>query len=163
MPIEWTVHPARQRPRDAAIAVLVIVLVSAAAGIFGGTIWWALLAAVVLLLALNRFFFPSRFTIDGERITASYLIRRQAMSWTRVRRFVHDARGGYLSTRSRRSWTDAYRGLHVQFNDERDRIIRAISEHVAAARRQREASHAAPVDHHEDHSTMRVAVEGGAS
>lgn len=163
-PVEWTSHPARQRPRDAVMAVFVVMMVAGAAGIFGGGSGWAVLAVVVLLLALNRFFFPSRFKIDEQGITASYPIRRQKLKWNRVRRFIHDDNGGYLSTRARRSWTDAYRGMHIQFGDDRRGIIDLINAKVAEAQRRRESDEpATPQPDGDNESAMRIAIEGGAS
>ena len=95
-----------------------------------GVLWWALLAAVVLVAALNRFFFPSRFVIDDQGITARYFFRRQRLRWDDLRRFAHDRNGGYLSSRSRRSWLDAYRGLHILFGEKRDAVIEHIRDRL---------------------------------
>ena len=40
---------------------------------------------------------------DADGITARYPLRSQRCRWADVRRFMADAHGGYLSTRSRRS------------------------------------------------------------
>jgi len=91
-------------------------------------------AMLVLLVALNRFFFPSRFEIDDEGITAHYLLSSQRLEWAGLRRFLHDENGGYLSTRARRSRLDAWKGMHILFGDERDRVISLIRERLPARR-----------------------------
>ncbi len=127
----WQAHPARER---AGAAVLGAVLVFAVAGAiyvsFGSA--WSVLALVVLTVALNRFYFKSRFEIDPEGITARYPLRSQRHRWQDVQRFVVDRNGGYLSTRSRRSWLDAYRGLHVLFGHDRASVIERIRSHLPA-------------------------------
>ncbi len=92
----------------------------------GGRVAAALGGMLVLVLALNRFFFVSRFSIDGEGITARYPLKRMSLQWKNLRRFAHDARGGYLSTRAVRSRMDAYSGMHVMFGDCRETVISLI-------------------------------------
>ncbi len=124
--ITWHAHPARQRPRQTLIAGAIILAL--AGGVFATTTspWWALAAAVVLLLSLNRFFFPSTFSIDEAGITARYPLRRMRFPWQRLRRFVHDQYGGYLSTRARRSRLDAWSGMHILFGEDREGVVAAI-------------------------------------
>ena len=129
----WTAHPAREHPRKAAAGVVLIVAIAAAAGLSFGP-WWAALAAIVLGLSINRFFLPSRFTVDSESITARYPMRTVALRWSALRRFVVDANGGYLSTRSNRSWFDAYSGMHLIFGAKHDEAIAQIRSRLAASR-----------------------------
>ncbi|MFQ5653776.1 MAG: PH domain-containing protein, partial [Planctomycetota bacterium] len=82
--------------------------------------------AALLVLALNRFYFPSRFRIDDEGITARYTLRRQRCRWSEVRRFRHDERGAWLTPRSRPSRLDAYRGMHILFGRHREEVIERI-------------------------------------
>lgn len=127
-PVEyaWRAHPARERFAAAIGAIAVIVGIGLAIHISFQSAAWSIGSAVVLVIALNRFFFPSSFAIDAEGITASFPLRRQRLSWSALRRFVCDGHGGYLSTRSRRSWLDAYRGMHVLFGDRRDAVVERI-------------------------------------
>jgi hypothetical protein len=124
--LEWSAHPARQRPLAALTALVVcsafaaIVWVSFGAG-------WSVLSIVVLVLSLHRFFFSSRFVIDAQGVSATYLLRRQRLRWSDVRRFVSDERGGYLSTRSALSRWDAFGGIHIIFNQNRQRVIDEVN------------------------------------
>jgi len=88
--------------------------------------WAGTGGAVLLILALNRFFLPSRFSVDHEGITANHPLRSRRLRWTDVRRFVHDGRGGYLSTMARPSRLDAWRGMHILFGDQRQGVIDQI-------------------------------------
>jgi hypothetical protein len=128
----WSAHPARERRAHAAGSLFAIAALAVAAWQFGQHPGWALIAVLVLILALNRFFFPSRFIVDGEGITAHYPMRRRRCRWQDLRRFVHDDRGGYLSTRALPSRLDAFRGLHVLFGAERARVVAEIRRHMVA-------------------------------
>ena len=122
---EWAAHPAAERPGMTALACAIISLLGAAAWVSFGWIW-AAGCVMVLVFSLNRYFFPSRFSLDDDGLTARYLLRTQRMRWRDVRRFTSDARGGYLSTRSIASRLDAYRGLHIIFGRHRQAAIERI-------------------------------------
>ncbi len=129
----WRAHPAAERPGSAVGALAIIAGLAAATGLsFGAE--WAALAAVVLVLSLRRFFFPSTYIIDGHGLTARIALTSRRLRWADARRFLVDGRGGYLSTRGRRSWLDAYRGLHVLFGRHRDEVLQRISKHLRDAR-----------------------------
>lgn len=128
--LSWQAHPASERAGAAVLGGAVVLAVAAAAWWSGGGWAWSVLALAILTAALNRFFFRSRFAIDAEGITARFPLSTRRLGWRDVRRFVVDANGGYLSTRARRSWLDAYRGLHVMFGDQRDAVIECIRAHL---------------------------------
>jgi len=129
-PLSWRACPARQRPAAALLAGLAIAAVALACAALGG-VFWGILAVVVLLVSLNRFFFPSRFVIDSEGVTATYLLGTQRFAWSEIRRFSCDRHGLYLSTRSRRSRLDAYRGLHLLFGGRREEVLCRIRASLA--------------------------------
>ena len=127
----WQAHPARERIGAAALA---LGLIGAFAGVVGLSFQspaWAAAACLVLLAALSRFFFPSRFMIDADGITARYLLRSQQVRWDDIRRFVQDDRGGYISTRAKRSRLDAYRGMHILFGAQRETVVKQIRARLA--------------------------------
>ena len=126
----WQAHPAGERVGAAILGAVVILAITAAVFLFSGNWGWSVVSIVVLGAALNRFYLPSRFTIDADGITARFPLRTQRFRWQDVRRFVIDEHGGYLSTRSTRSWLDAYRGLHILFGNQRNAVIDRIRAHV---------------------------------
>ncbi len=134
--LTWRCHPARERPGSAILGGLIILGLAGAAWISFG-VAWAVVAIVVLVFSLNRFCFPSRFEMDDDGITARYALKRQRMRWHDVRRFLHDGRGGYLSTRSRRSFLDSYSGMHVLFAmqspGDREQVVACIQQRVDSA------------------------------
>ena len=122
----WQAHPARERVGAATLAISLIGALAGAVGMSFQSPIWAAAALLVLLAALNRFFFPSRFVINADGITARYLLHTQQIRWRDIRRFVQDDRGGYISTRAKRSWLDAYRGMHILFGTQRETVIKRI-------------------------------------
>jgi len=139
-PVEyaWRVHPARTNMQRTVLGAAVIVVVGAAVAglsIVEGVaapvaIVLGLVACAVLVLALHKFFFPSRFEIDREGITARHFLSSRRMEWKDARRFLHDADGGYLSMRARRNALDAWQGMHLIFSEDRDRAIEEIQSRV---------------------------------
>lgn len=136
----WKAHPAKQHVGRACLGLVVISLAGLGVAVAAGHPVWGVLGAVALLLSLQRFFFPSSFEIDEAGITARYLMSNKRMRWSAARRLVVDANGGFLSTRGRKSWLDAYRGLHLVWNEQRNEAIAAVEARLAATRSAAEAS-----------------------
>ncbi len=130
--LTWRVHPAGERLSSAVFGTLAILIIVGLVYISSESLPWSLMAMLVLVLSLNRFYFPSRFTIDHEGISARYPLRRQRYSWRDVRRFLHDERGGYLSSHGRASRLDAYRGMHILFGRHREDVLREIRNHLGS-------------------------------
>ena len=132
--LRWTAYPAVERPARTFIGIAVIACIAATIYLSAG--WpWTVGAVLVLLFSLNRFFLPSRFKMDDDRIIARYPLRKRVLHWRDVRRFVSDANGGYLSTRSRRSLMDPSSGMHLLFGGnptQREQIIQSIKSRVNA-------------------------------
>lgn len=124
-PWTWRAHPARSRPLAALHGALAIGGIAVLCATLGG-VFWGGLAVVLLVVSLRRFYFPSRFTIDRQGITASDLLGTRRLAWSEVRRFCQDRHGAYLSTRSCPSRWDAYRGVHVLFGSRRVEVLAAI-------------------------------------
>ncbi|MGD8396247.1 MAG: hypothetical protein PVF43_12315 [Candidatus Eiseniibacteriota bacterium] len=113
--VSWSAHPARERPAAAVLAGVAILALAVACARFGEHPLWGFLAVSCLFGALNRFFFPSHFSIDDSGITARHPLGRRQLRWQEIRRFTHDRYGGYLSTRARPSRLDAFAGVHLLF------------------------------------------------
>ncbi len=128
----WRAHPARERPVATLVAALIIAAVGVGSALMGGAWWWGLVAATLLVLSLHRFFFPSTFTIAADGIEASFFFGSQRYQWKDIRRFYHDKHGAFLSTRSKPSWLDAYRGMHLLFGTAREEVLRRIRQRLEA-------------------------------
>lgn len=95
-----------------------------AAFLGGGWVWFPV-SCGVLVIALNRFFFRSTFTIDGDGIQAEYPLGKKQLAWRDLRTFRHDEHGAYLSSRSRVGLFDT-RGMHVLLGPQPQTVIAAI-------------------------------------
>ena len=131
--IKWQAHPASQNFKKAVFAVVVIAILAMLIGVITDSTLWALFSIVILILALQRFFFPSHFIINEKLISANYLLGNKSLQWKYIRRFTHDANGGYLTTRKVASRLDAYRGMHIYFNHNRKVVIPAIEDRIRVA------------------------------
>ncbi len=116
------------------IAIAVITAIAILVYLLSNTLFWSTFSALVLIIALQRFFFPSRFKIDSMGITAQYFIGKKNFGWRYIRRFNYDENGGYLSTRKIPTRLDAYRGMHLYFNEDRTEIIKRIEEKIKVNR-----------------------------
>jgi hypothetical protein len=131
--LSWKAHPFKERHLAGILTSLLILALGASIFVATGSLAGSVLGILVLVLALNRFYFPSRFEIDPEGISAHYLLSRERYEWSSVRRFLWDRRGAYLSTRARASWLDAYRGLTVLYGAHQAEIMKLIRRHMDEA------------------------------
>lgn len=126
----WQVHPARERRRTALLTLGVIAAIAWLTIEVMQQPAWGLFALVVLLAGCNRFFFPTRYELDAEGLTARYPLRTVRYRWVELRRFVYDGTGGFLSPRVRRSLLDEYRGISLLFPKDAETIISKIRSHL---------------------------------
>lgn len=136
----WQVHPARKRWGT---ALLTSGLITFAAWLVVGLMEqpsWGVFAVVVLVVGCNRFFFPTRYEIDNQGITARFPLRTVRYQWVELRRFLYDHSGGFLSPRIRRSPLDEYRGISLLFPDDAQSIIQEIQSHLPTEALIREVS-----------------------
>jgi hypothetical protein len=132
----WQAHPAREHAGRAAAGLAVVAALAFGSVAVMGAAWWGLVAVAILLAALNRFYFPSRFVVDEEGITARHALGSRRLRWAEVRRFAHDDEGGLLTTRAGDSWLTAHRGVSVLFGSHREAVLarlRALLPEGAAA------------------------------
>jgi|GEM_PF-1415177 len=138
--IVWRVHPARNRRLPTLLAVFAIFVFSVATGFgmkleyesaglmafFFGTVG----SLVFFIVVLNRYFFATKFTMDDEGITANYPLSKIRIEWLQVRRFLHDERGGFLSTRANSSFLDLFQGMPLTFSGNATEIVEQIENRI---------------------------------
>ena len=121
--IEWTVHPARERPWQCAAVVAVLLL--AVVGVWYGfqSAWFALVAAAILPLSLLSYFAPTRYRLTAEGVEAHGPITTDRREWSRLKRHFAD-RDGVLLTPMRRPTRLAYtRGIYLRCSDNRSEVL----------------------------------------
>jgi len=129
--LEWTVHLARRRPRQARAVVAIVLLAGLAAGYGFQTALLGLLAAVLLTAAVSDFLFPVRYSLGPDGIAVKGLLHRRAMAWRQVRRVARDDLGAKLSPLPRPSRLEAYRGIYLWFADNADQVMAIIAHYRA--------------------------------
>lgn len=127
----WRAQPARREPRKTALALIIIIIISLMVSQGLGDWYWGGFSVLVLIAALSRYFLPSRFTIGDLSIRANYPLTSKSIDWASIKRFKFDRYGGYLSIHDQPSRLDAYRGMHLYFNDDYADIIKRIKSKLA--------------------------------
>ncbi len=128
--LEWTVHLARRRPRQAVAIVAVIVLAGIAAGYGFQAPLLGVLAVILLTASVSEFLFPVRYALGPDGASAKGLLHRRAMAWRQVRRAARDEWGVKLSPLARPSRLEAYRGIYLWFEGNAEDVMAAIDHRV---------------------------------
>ncbi|MFQ6608212.1 MAG: hypothetical protein ACE5EE_06710 [Fidelibacterota bacterium] len=118
----WRAHPARERVKIAMLGGFIILSLGIIIFTSFQSILLTLFSIFVLVLQLNRFYFPSSFSINSQGISAKYLLRSQRMNWSKIKRIEQDNYGAYLSKREIPSRWDAFRGMQILFGNEREKV-----------------------------------------
>lgn len=123
--MRWTVHLARRQPLRAGLC-LAVVGASAAVG------YWALggLGAAVVIVALlgslADFLFPVTCTLTRGGASCRMLLKGSEIGWENVRRVYLDDLGIKLSPLRRVSRLEAFRGVYLRFDGNRDQVIETV-------------------------------------
>ena len=115
----WSAWPAIESPGRTGVLVFAIVVFAILAGFLGGDVLWALTAIALLSIGLNRWFLPTSYALDDERIVAGYPLRKRSIRWQNARRLVLDAGGGWLS--DARSGRRGRRGIDLYWGSDPER------------------------------------------
>ena len=127
----WTAWPAIEHPARTTILVLAMAVLAILAGLLGGDILWALTAIVLLLIGLNRWFLPTTYEIDDQRIVAGYPLRKRSIRWQNARRLVLDVAGGWLS--DARSGRRGRRGIDLYWGSDPEQARKLVARHAERA------------------------------
>jgi hypothetical protein len=130
--LKWTVHLARRRPRQAAIAILVVAAASVAAAYGFQSALLGVLCSLLLVASVSDYLFPVRYTLGAEVIEARGLLHRRRMTWRQVRRVVPNHLGVKLSPLRRPSRLEAYRGIYLWFASNQSEVMATIAHHRAS-------------------------------
>ena len=133
--VAWSVWPARRRP-------LAAVLLLAAAAVLGilvaqGTQDRVLgvAAPLFVLLSISSFLLPTGYRLTRDAIEVRSLGVVRSRPWSEMRRFEVDESGVFLSPFEKRSWLDAYRGVRLPMEENRDQVVGFVQARLAPARR----------------------------
>lgn len=128
-PHEWVAWPAAERRGRTVVLLMIITALAALAWAIGGDWLWGVTAVALLGFGLNRWFFPTTFSVGTESLEIGYPLVRRTLHWPDVRRFAMNDDGGWISTRSGASRLDARHGLDLYWG----KAARANSDAVLLA------------------------------
>src|SRR5262249_50669016 len=121
--VAWRAWPARRRPVAAAVLV-------AGAVVLGGLVTrgtpdrlLGIAAPMFVLLSVSSFLLPTGYRLTREGIEVRSLGVVRARPWSEMKRFDLDASGIFLSPFEKRSWLDAYRGVRLLVEGNRDSVV----------------------------------------
>lgn len=116
--IQWTVHPARQRPLAAlgTLAFVALAATLAALALGQGSSFYAWIFAALLLGSLTPFFFPTTYALDDGGVTVQHLGAKRRREWKAVRRIELGADRVLLSSFAAPRTLDRFRALVVMLH-----------------------------------------------
>lgn len=113
--MQWSAHPARERPRDLVLFVSVLLLSMGATLSAFQSLFLALLAATILLAAVSPFLFPTHYVLNDRGIREERLGRTRARTWQELKRVHIGRQAALLSPFAQATWMDRYRGIVIFF------------------------------------------------
>ncbi len=127
----WTVHPARERPRDLVLVVAVLLLTMGAVLASLESLFLTVLSALFLTVAVAPFLFPTRYTITDTGVSQRRLWRHKARQFRDLRRVQVGAGAALVSPFARPHWLERYRGLIIFFDrGNRARVVELLTERI---------------------------------
>lgn len=131
--LEWVSHPARERPLATVLLVGMILLAGATAALVMENLWWGMVGVLLLVLSMWTWFTPCRFTMDAGGVTKKSVFATERKTWSSVRSVATDRYGVLLSPFPGPTRLAKFRGLSVQFSDNRKEVLAYIRAHAAGA------------------------------
>lgn len=142
--LEWRVHLLRRAPRKAVAVCLAILAVGVVAYFSVQHLLFALAAMLLLAGALSDFLFPIRFRLTRRDVASYNLLSIRKLPWERVRRVYEMPDGVKLSPLRRPSRLEAFRGVYLWFDGNRDEVLTVIHKLMPTPHRAVQKESAAP-------------------
>jgi len=126
--LTWRVHLAARHPRKAIGCVGLIGLMVLCGHLIFRSPGLTLAGALMLLGSVSDFLFPVRYTLTTQGAEMRSWISGPSIAWARVRRYYVDEEGVKLSPLPRPSRLEAYRGVYLRFEHNREEVLRIVQE-----------------------------------
>jgi hypothetical protein len=108
-------------------AVVLLMLILLVVYLAFGHVGWVVLSALLLLGSLNSFFLPTTYTLSNEGITVKRVFGTTQRDWAAFRSYRMDSRGVLLSPFSQPSRLEGFRGVYLQFQDNREEVMAVVA------------------------------------
>jgi len=100
---------------------------------------FTLIGTVVLVGSMRSFYFPTEYKLFDDRIEVLYTISSLKKSWDIYRRVYPEKNGVFLSTFTRPTRMENFRGLFVKYGEaDRERILEIIQNRIGKKLDERE-------------------------
>lgn len=131
LPLTWTAHPARARPRELALVAAVLFMTCGAILMVFHSLFLAVLAAVIVLLGISQFLLPTRYELSDWGVEVKGLVRTRARAWDQLRRYEVGRGAALVTPVARRGFFDRYRGIILLLDGaDRDRVIEVLKDRI---------------------------------
>lgn len=128
--LAWSVHPLRRKPLVALLVTIFIFLVAVAAYMTTDSKAFGTLALVVMFASLAKFYMPTSYRLDDQRIMVKTVTQTLYKNWSQYRSCYPDKNGVLLSPFAEPSRMENFRGLFLIFNDNKDEVVSFVKAHI---------------------------------
>ncbi len=124
--LSWTAWPMLRNPVRASAGLAVIALVAWTLQSWLETGYFTVLAVLLMWGQVAGFYLPTRYSLTEESVLVRGLVSRREKSWGEFRSFHKDREGVLLSPFIGRSRLERFRGVSLQFHDNRDEVMAVV-------------------------------------
>ena len=129
----WESHPLRREKPAKSILLVALIVSAAVAAAVGFEHWfYGVFSLGALTASLSRYFFPTRYVLDGAGISSEHLGLKQRRSWAEFRRADEHRDGIFLRPSLRSSRLDSFRGVFLRFDQNREEVAHFVRCHVSS-------------------------------
>jgi len=125
--LSWRVLPCARDWRLTTATVVLLFLILCVVYLAFGHVGWLALSALLLIGSLSSFFLPTTYTLSNNSVTVKRPFGTTRRDWMALRSHRVDARGVLLSPFSHPSRLEGFRGIYLQFQDNREQVMAIVS------------------------------------
>ena len=131
--LRWESHPLRREKPAKSVLLVALIVASSVAAAFGFEHWfYGVFSLGALTASLSRYFFATRYVLDGAGISSEHLGLKQRRSWAEFRRADEHRDGIFLRPSARLGRLDSFRGVFLRFDQNREEVAHFVRCHVAS-------------------------------
>lgn len=129
--LRWESHPLRREQPAKSMLLIALIIASSVAAAFGFEHWfYGVFSLGALTAALSRYFFATRYALDGTGVSSEHLGLKQHRPWAEFRRADQHRDGIFLRPSARPGRLDSFRGVFLRFDQNREEVARFVRCHV---------------------------------
>ena len=92
--------------------------------------YFTLVGVLLVWTQIASFFLPTRYTLSDEKVRVEGIVGRKEKAWSEFKSVLVDRDGMLLSPFPGRSRLERFRGLALQFHDNRDEVVAFVERSV---------------------------------